>query len=106
MRLTRNLITIYENYANPESGKSRVEQNAKKFEPTNEIIQEDYDDSDLIRNKRQAGDAEQIGGDPEMGEIQGIWQGMWETLVDGAKQIVKKVAQSFDQDPEQQQPPM
>lgn len=45
---------------------------------------------------------EQINGDPAMDEIQGIWQGMWESVVDGAKQIVKKVAESFDNEPQPQ----
>lgn len=70
---------------------------------TNEDFEElNGENSELIRNKRQASEVEQINGDPAMDEIQGIWQGMWETVVDGAKQIVKKVAESFDKEPQQQ----
>jgi hypothetical protein len=49
--------------------------------------------------KRQA---EQM--DPDMEEVQSIWQEMWQTMVEGAKKIVKKVAQSFEREAEQQQP--
>lgn len=51
------------------------------------------------RKKRQA---EQM--DPDMEEVQNIWQEMWQTMKDGAKKIMNKVAQSFEREAEQQQP--
>lgn len=50
------------------------------------------------RKKRQADEM-----DPDMQEVQSIWQEMWQTMVEGAKKIVKKVAQSFDREAQEQQ---
>lgn len=50
------------------------------------------------RSKRQAEFGEII---PDQGadDIQNIWQSMMTTVVDGAKQIVKKIAEGIDAEP-------
>lgn len=61
----------------------------------------DYDDDEDERKKRQAKPDQ---ADPEMQEVQGMWQEMMETFMHGAKKIVKKLVEKFDREGEQQQP--
>lgn len=69
---------------------------------SNGISQEYFTDENDSRNKRQSEYNEMNDELDPSGDIQNIWQGMVSAMVDGAKQIVKKVAESFDSDPEQQ----
>ena len=58
------------------------------------------------RSKRQADMNEQQ--DPEAKELQGMFQEMWQTMVEGGKKIIKKFANMIDRDgsqrPEGQEP--
>lgn len=62
----------------------------------NEISNELFVGKNNRRSKREA-DFSNV--DPT-GDIQNIWQGVLNTMVDGAKQIVQKVAEGLGQDPD------
>ena len=60
--------------------------------------------NEIERQKRQAESAENQDGpnDPFADDVQNIWEGMMKTMVNGAKEIAKKVMESFaGEDPEQ-----
>lgn len=57
-----------------------------------------YNDAKIKRAKRQSELGEMIPG-PGADDVQNIWQGMMKAMVDGAKEIVKKVAEGLDAEP-------
>lgn len=55
------------------------------------------------RNKRQAEYEDMMNeGAGHQDEVQNIWQGMVQTMVDGGKQILQTIVKSFDNATEQQ----
>lgn len=63
-----------------------------------DFVEVQSSDEDDDRKKRQT-EAEDM--DPDMQEVQSIWKDMWQSMVAGAKKIVKKVAQNFDREGEE-----
>lgn len=78
--------------------------NSRDLESSNEISSEDFAEKNYQRSKRQTDYSDMQGEMNEegpAGDVQNIWNGMVQTLVDGGKQILKKVVESFDKDSEQ-----
>lgn len=62
----------------------------------------DYDDDDNDERRKRQAKPDEI--DPDMQEVQSIWQEMMDTFMHGAKKIAKKLVEKLDREGEQQQP--
>lgn len=68
---------------------------------TSQSEEDDFPNDRRVRRQAESTEMVDMEQEPEMEEIQGIWQGMWQTMVEGAKNIVQKFAGSLDHAPGQ-----
>jgi len=67
----------------------------------NDDDDDDDDDEDRRRRKRQTEANDMANGGDK--DVQNILQEMWQGMIEGTKKILKKVTESFDREPQQQE---